>query len=213
MNPAMSNRLHRITRSSSIDTSEEAWEYILNKFSVWEDNRPSDYAGTQWDGYVPFMFVNGTSHLIEHWNYKVTKEIIPNQNYIAIKNHPSIGEGKAIEEAKNRHWAAGYINYIMINVNAPSETVIAVAKILEVLDDYPILDEDNYHTYEDEAMEREWEYLSQDEREEFCKKKLKLDDADIHALKLEGFKYSDVINTDDSGVVRDYFFDSLRPAG
>lgn len=204
------SHLDRLTHYSSIDTAEEAWEYINKKFTPWQDNRPSDYAGMQWDGYIPFMFSHGQSHSIEKHNYETAKECLKKW----FTEESPVNETNRddcvyfLEEAKNNHWACGYLNYLLLSQNAPEELVIAVARILDTIDDNAILDSDKYSEWEYEAICKLWnEDISERDKTDMLKK-CKFTDEEI--AEYVNKPYDDVSNFEDSGFLFDYLRDWLN---
>jgi hypothetical protein len=203
--------LEQLTRYSSIDSAQEAWQFILKKFQPWQENRPSDYAGMQWDGYVPFMFNTGQSHSMDKHNYNTTKQVLMrwfcSESDVNETNQPD-RQMHHLEEAENGHWACGYINYILLSENAPDELVISVAKILDVIEDNAMLDSDAYTDWEYEAICKLWsEDISERDKTDMLKK-CKFTDEEIAEYINKPF--DDVNNFEDSGMLFDYLREWLN---
>lgn len=202
--------LSRLTHYSSIDTAEEAWEYINKKFRPWQEQRPSDYAGVQWDGYIPFIFNHGQSHSIEKHNYQTAKELL--KDWFSVdcpENNTTLPRDMMmLEEAENNHWACGFINYILLSQNAPDELVINVARILDTIEDNCILDEDSYHDWEYNAICNLWnDDLSERDKSDLLKK-CKFTEEEI--TEYVNKPYDEVSNIEDSGMLFDYLREWLN---
>lgn len=66
------------------------------------------------------------------------------------------------------HWAVGYIDYLMIDKNAPKEIKDAAEKILDDLESYPSLDEDDLSEREWNRAQEFWESLDLREKIKLC---------------------------------------------
>jgi len=66
------------------------------------------------------------------------------------------------------HWACGWVEYLMLAPNAPQALLDVGADCLLELEDYPILNEDDYSTREMNDIFEYWERCSMRERVQYC---------------------------------------------
>ena len=190
-------------------TIEEAREIIYSKFKPWQDNRPDSYIGRQWDGYVPFLFLTGQSDLVEQHNYKVIKDELSKYMSNVVRVDEDKNKFMALEEAKCKHWACGFLDYLLLSQDAPEDLVIKVADIISALEDYPIYDEDGFYQFEEEKIAEAWENMSVRDRKDILVK-AKFEQEDIEKLSENDNGYYEASNIDDSGILRDYLRDWAR---
>jgi hypothetical protein len=79
------------------------------------------------------------------------------------------GESEWVTIVRFRHWACGWIEYLMLNENAPHTLFQTAIKITKELDAYPILNEQLYSEAQFFSMQGYWENLSMKERIDHCK--------------------------------------------
>jgi hypothetical protein len=110
------------------------------KLELWK--HPSNYFGETWEGYYIFLSQTRDSDALTRSNFTCAIEQI----------------GKGIAVSHERHWACGWIETILI----PEENTQALAiaeKILDKLENYPVLNEDHYseleYTEEQEYLEHQ----------------------------------------------------------
>jgi len=107
------------------------------KLELWK--HPENYYGERWDGYYVFLSQTRDSDALTRSNFICALEQVGKENcYITHE----------------RHWACGWVESILI----PQEntTALEVAqKILDKLEDYPVLNEDHYSEleYEEQGYE------------------------------------------------------------
>jgi hypothetical protein len=191
------------------NTIEEAWEIIYSKFKPWQDNRPDSYVGRQWDGYVPFLFLTGQSDLVEQHNYKVIKDELSDYMSDVVRVDEDKNEFMALEEAKCKHWACGFLDYLLLSQDAPEDLVIKVADIISALEDYHIYYEEGFYQFEEEKIAEAWENMSVRDRKDILVK-AKFEQKDIEKLSEDDNGYYEASNIDDSGILRDYLRDWAR---
>ena len=89
-------------------------------------------------------------------------------------------EGENWEVFQASHWACGWIDQIIYN----TECEAIVEKLVELecaIDDYPILNEDDWSERESEAVQKYWSELSLNEKIEYCAE----NDTSIFAARLD----------------------------
>ena len=156
---------------------------------------PDHYFGHNPVGeYVVAVKNRGSSLLAEH-NYEVIEtalmELAPGDWDEAVMESGPVYSWRA------RHWACGWVDYLMVHPEAPDAVLIRAAELLKALAEYPILDEDAYGEKEYAAADENWACLSVADRVELCQKA----GASVFAAR------HDWIPRDDSG----FIFDRCRP--
>lgn len=107
---------------------------LSNKMSLW--TRPKDYIGEKWYDWYVFLSRHRDSSIIENSNFEAGLEELG-------------GESDTIVVVRDRHWAVGWVEWIGIH-KSDRKAIEKADEMLERLEDYPVLDED-------EVSRREWE--------------------------------------------------------
>jgi len=94
-------------------------------------------------------FQSRDSGILERSNFKTLLELLG-------------GESKDVEICNFGHWACGWFKIIILNPEN-QELIGTAEKIEKQLDEYPILDEDNYSQLENEEMHECWESFACEE--------------------------------------------------
>lgn len=115
----------------------------------------SNFAGTIPNGYVIITKNRDSSILCE-------------SNWECILKHLG-GESEHVSIVRHRHWACGWIEYLMVAENAPTQLLDRCVSIVQALNDYPIFNEDDYTERQMTAIETFWQELSLRERMELCR--------------------------------------------
>ena len=99
------------------------------KLELWK--HPENYYGERWDGFYVFLSQTRDSEALTRSNFTCALEQI----------------GGNVAVAHERHWACGWVETILI----PQENTQALEiaqKILDKLEDYPVLNEEHYSELE-----------------------------------------------------------------
>lgn len=110
---------------------------------IWE--KPKHYGGHNPVGEAVIATRNRDSSLIDESNWDAM---------LKIAEHGSDNDHVYIFRA--RHWAVGWVEYLMLKPDAPDDLKQRIDEALCALADYPILDEEDYSRREWEAMEDFW---------------------------------------------------------
>jgi hypothetical protein len=78
------------------------------------------------------------------------------------------GEGEHVEVVKHSHWACGWIEYIIVDKQAPNSLLDTCVDILRALSDYPVMSDERYSDAQYEAIHEHWENLRMRERIDLC---------------------------------------------
>jgi hypothetical protein len=122
----------------------------LSRFSA------SNYVGPSYEEYFVFLQQNRDSDALTRSNFRSGLKALGGESeYVLVERH--------------FHWAVGWVEFIFIFEGA--HKILATAQdIADKLEDYPVVDEDDYFSEElNEACET-WEYFSVRDRVELLQK-------------------------------------------
>jgi hypothetical protein len=78
------------------------------------------------------------------------------------------GEGEHVETIRHKHWACGWIEYLMVSRDAPTELLDRCVEIARALDSDPVYDDESYSNEQDTAVTEHWLNASMRERVALC---------------------------------------------
>lgn len=113
-------------------------KYLPVKLNMWE--HPRNYFGEVWPDYYVFLSQTRDSDALTRSNFVCGLARVKEKGGVAI--------------AYERHWACGWIETILIHQD-DYEVLLEADKIMQKLEDYPVVDEDHYSQLE---YEEEQEY-------------------------------------------------------
>lgn len=146
----------------------------------WE--RPGNYAGADWPDWFVFLGQHRESDALTRSNFECGLARLG-------------GESETVRVIRERHWAVGWVEWIGVHKSA-ADKLDAAETMLEQIDAYPVLDEDDFSELEWKEAEQFWASLSIRERVDLCREAR----VSIFAAR-HGY-----IPSDDSG----YIFERLR---
>ena len=121
---------------------------------------PSCYTGFNPIG--DFLIVSKTrdSSLLEQCNFdEILKELEALQD-------PN--EENCVYTFTASHWACGWVEYLMIDKNAPNNILQVASEIICALSDYPVFNDEKYSELQYNEVFNYWENLSLADRIELC---------------------------------------------
>lgn len=138
----------------------------------WE--RPSNYVGTDWNGYSVIVSRNRDSDTIERVNFDCARKLLKTWEGEEVTPTPA-GDipcpQMQVTIASANHWAVGWVESLMIHEDAPEEALIEAAEIIASLADYPCLDDEELSNLEEEEAKETWErWMSYDEKANVAKR-------------------------------------------
>lgn len=157
--------------------------------------RPECYIGAEWpDYYSAGVGQSRDSRPLERANFDAMLKALGGE-----RNHPTVedpeDEGAAlslVRIVRENHWAVGWVEWIAIH-ESQTEILETANRIMEKLEDYPVIDEDLWSQYEtDEANEVWRDCYRVKERVEYIRK---------HRSQFEFRDFADLI-----GCVRGHYF-------
>jgi hypothetical protein len=115
--------------------------YEPKNLKLWE--HPSDYFGECWPAtYSAGVGQSRDSSALERSNFRTMLAAIG-------------GESETVTVVRESHWACGWIEWIAIHQDDEKALEIADAQIA-LLEDYPILNEDDFSNEENEEAQEVW---------------------------------------------------------
>jgi hypothetical protein len=127
--------------------------------------RKWDYP-TSWDSSVNFIGEKPNGYSVYSRNRE--SSILENTNFEECLNRLG-GESEWVEIVCHKHWACGWIEYLMLKENAPHTLIEIAIETTKELDAYPILNEHLYTEAQLDSMQTYWDNLSIKERIDYCK--------------------------------------------
>lgn|SRR3990172_5082691 len=113
---------------------------------------PRYYLGEEYpDWYVVIGHSRG-SHLLDHVNFDSVLKALG-------------GESDTVQVVRASHFASGWVEWIGVHESDVKSLEKAEA-LMKQLDDYPILDEEEFTMREDEAADALWKEMGSDERKQ-----------------------------------------------
>ena len=80
------------------------------------------------------------------------------------------GESDHVKVIRHGHWACGWIEYLAVKTDSPTELLDRCGEILRALDSYPVYDDDRYSERQFEAICDYWHSLPLRNRVDLCRK-------------------------------------------
>lgn len=120
--------------------------------------RPSNYAGCEWpDYYSAGVGRSRDSQPLERANFDAMLKALGGE-----RNHPDIedpnDEGAALSLVRiirENHWAVGWVEWIAIH-ESQVETLAVANRLMEKMEDYPVIDENLFSEYENTEANEVW---------------------------------------------------------
>jgi hypothetical protein len=118
---------------------------------------PDSYFGHNPVGDYVIATRHRDSSILADSNFELTEKRI--DEALGENTHDQDDEAYCYSFTTN-HWAVGWIQYLILRADAPAAGIDEARKIKRKLEDYPILDEDDYSNREYEAACKSWEESS-----------------------------------------------------
>lgn len=121
--------------------------------------RDSAYWGERSDWLIAYT-TNLDADCLGRSNWRSFIKALGGSGGEGAKGTQDVSETVAIEEAK--HWACGWVQYLIVHPDAKEQIAIAEA-IIEKLDGYPVVDEDDWSQLERDEYDKFFERDAQSE--------------------------------------------------
>ena len=144
--------------------------------------RDSAYWGEKQDWLV-VLTTNRDADTLTRSNFRCMVQLLGGKESDGAKGSTELSEHAAIEEA--RHWACGWVQYLVINPD--NKELVAIAEEqLASLENYPVVNEDDWSNLEMEEANQVWQSCyNQKERVEYIRN---------HRRQFEFHDFSDLLN-------------------
>lgn len=123
---------------------------------------PKNYIGAKWEGYYVFMRQNRDSDVLTRSNFRSALAALGGETG---EDDNGISEVAVVWES---HYACGWMEWIAIHESAV-EKIATAENILERLEDYPVLDGDDFSLLEAEECAKTWGYMGASGRIEYMR--------------------------------------------
>lgn len=139
-------------------------KYIPKHLKRWR--LPDSYYGQTWPDYYVFLGRNRDSDIVTNSNYIYALEALGGEQF--FEKNTDEEEVYSVTEIREGHWACGWIEWIGIHKDAYDKLKIA-DEIMERLERYTILDEDDVIQKEQIEAERIWASMDVEERIQYMR--------------------------------------------
>jgi len=133
--------------------------------SYYDECLPTWKHPSSWDSSANFIGIEPGGYSIYSKNRDST--LLETTNFDAVLRELG-GETEYVEVVRHRHWACGWIEYIIVDRNAPEKLLDTCVDICRALENHPVLDEDTYTQAQWEAIHDYWLNASMRERIDLC---------------------------------------------
>lgn len=134
--------------------------------SVYDEMLPAWDHPTGFDSDANFIGSKPKGYVIYSRNRD--SSILENVNFEGILSDLG-GEGEYVEIIRHRHWACGWIEYLVVSKEAPTSLLDQCVDVVRGLADYPIYSDDAYSQAQYEAICNHWEGCSMRDRVDLCR--------------------------------------------
>lgn len=143
---------------------------MMAKLSIWET--PSDYFGFDPVGDIGVAAKHRDSDALSRSNFAVAKARLleaAGPEAITDWDGDNMDARPVVYDWRASHWAVGWVEYLMVRADAPQAVLDEAQAIVDELEDYPALDEDDWSQLEHEEASDFWASLSVRQRADYIK--------------------------------------------
>ena len=115
-------------------------DILLNEWTM-----PDSYFGATWEGHYVFLSQHRDSDALERANFRSALKTIGGES-----EHDN-----GVQVVREGHWAVGWVEWIAIPVG-PSNALAKANEIMGDLDNYPVVDEEDWCELETEEANEVW---------------------------------------------------------
>lgn len=121
--------------------------YTPSYLKLWQ--LPESYFGAQWPDHYVFLGRNRNSDALTRSNFRSGLEAIGGEKTDDESEIP------LVQIVRESHWAVGWVEWIAIHKTA-TDALKAADEIAKKLDDYPVVDEEDFSREEQEEADETW---------------------------------------------------------
>jgi len=128
--------------------------FVPERLQIWK--RPTSYVGPDWpDYYSAGVGRSRESDCLEESNFHAMLSALGITSFMCDDGSVTEGESRTAFVVREMHWAVGWVEWIAIHKS--DERALRIADdCRQRLDDYPILDEEDFSRREDHECELTW---------------------------------------------------------
>jgi len=150
------------------------------KMKLW--TRPDSYWGAEWHDFYVFLSQHRDSDSLTRSNFTCALD--------KLGESKSCQWGETVQVVRENHWAVGWVEWIAIHESDLS-AIDKANKMLNKIDEYPVLNEDHWSNLEFDEATRYWQTMALCDRVDLCR------DAEVSIFAAR----RDYIPMDDSGFI------------
>ena len=122
----------------------------IRALEKWE--HPSDYGGFSSDGDYFVLAQTRDSDALERSNYERVFECLQDAA-------EAVASPESVYDFRAGSWACGWIEYILIDKNAPESLIMEADEIMCALSEYPVFDDEHFSMLQMNEANDYWENL------------------------------------------------------
>lgn len=134
--------------------------YVPKHLKRWQ--LPQSYIGAHWPDYYVFLGRHRDSDCLTNSNFECGLKAVqavagkePIQGPVGTVLHDEDGEAATVRVVSENHWAVGWVEWIAIH-ESDSAALECADQIMERLDDYPVVDEQDWSERESKEADEVW---------------------------------------------------------
>jgi len=127
--------------------------------------RPDNYCGSEWHNHIAILGRSRDSQILEQSNFEVALAELGGESDCECDENDC---HCPVIITRSSHWAVGWVEELRVAIHDTKKLKIAL-KLLNRLDEYPILDESDYSERELDEVNETWEYNSRYMIKDFLK--------------------------------------------
>lgn len=169
-----------------------AMKYTPEHLKLWQ--YPSNYMGAHWNDFLVFLGQHCDSDCLTRANFDaglkavravMSKDSVPLPVTDSKHLFREPTDESTVQTVRENHWAVGWVEWIAIH-ESDTAALQCADKIMDKLDDYPVVDENLWSEYEQTEAEKVWRDCYQPkERAEYVRK---------HRDQFEFQDFADMLN-------------------
>lgn len=135
--------------------------------------RPDSYGGFNPEGHFVIATRTRDSDVLTESNWCVASRMLAQAtgySSAAIPGYCEHDPFPPVYDWRARHWACGWIEYLMVTPDAPESVLQCAADILDSLSDYPVLSDDDFSEREEQARLELWQSCDMRERADYIRR-------------------------------------------
>lgn len=136
------------------------------KLEKWNELDPAtgtiNYIGKDFSDYFVFPIIKTRDcDFLTESNFEIlSKEMLPLSKELD-------NEEESVFVARMNHWACGFYEILLIH-ESDTKALDKAKKLVKELNDYPVLDEQDYSDKQNDYVSKQWEEMTLEEKKQLC---------------------------------------------